>query len=186
LSAPGAPDSPAFPALQVAPICHSRTRRDQTAFEGHSRTSSVATDYCLIPLPSATRNRRDRRFPPASAPPLAAPESLADSLASAAGGHALTPDIGLTSGRPCSALGLTACPATPKPRPGATHSRPEVRASRPRDPRQEPITAARESGQLLLRQRPPKPPAPPTQHCPPSLAPPRSVPPLAVRVPHRA
>ena len=71
-------------------------------------------------------------IPPVSASPPAAREPLADSLASAAGGHALTPDIGLTSGRPCSALGLTACPATPKPRPAATHSRPEVRASRPR------------------------------------------------------
>ena len=40
------------------------------------------------------------------------------------------PHFSLTSGRPCSALSLTACPATPKPRPGAPHSRPEVRASR--------------------------------------------------------
>ena len=42
--------------------------------------------------------------------------------------------VSLTSGRPCSALGLTACPATPKPRPGATHYRPEVREARPPRP----------------------------------------------------
>ena len=40
------------------------------------------------------------------------------------------PNISLTSGRPCSALGLTACPDAPKPRPGAPHYLPEVRISR--------------------------------------------------------
>ena len=44
------------------------------------------------------------------------------------------PNVSLTSGRPCSALGLKACPTTPKPRPCATHSRPEVRRRGPRDP----------------------------------------------------
>ena len=38
------------------------------------------------------------------------------------------PNVSLTSGRPCSALGLLACPSPSKPRPCAPHSRPEVRA----------------------------------------------------------
>ena len=42
------------------------------------------------------------------------------------------PEISPFASRPCSESGLTACPATPKPQPGATHSRPEMRASRPR------------------------------------------------------
>ena len=37
------------------------------------------------------------------------------------------PNSSLTSGPPCSALGLKACPAALKPRPGAAHSTPEVR-----------------------------------------------------------
>ena len=37
------------------------------------------------------------------------------------------PNVSLTSGPPCSALGLTACPVSLKPRPGAPHSTPEVR-----------------------------------------------------------
>ena len=44
------------------------------------------------------------------------------------------PKVSLTSGRPCSALGLTACPAALKPRPGAAHYRPEVRTARPPRP----------------------------------------------------
>jgi hypothetical protein len=44
-------------------------------------------------------------------------------------------EISLTSGRERSASGLSACPAALKPRPGATHSRPEVRETRPINPR---------------------------------------------------
>ena len=50
------------------------------------------------------------------------------------------PNVSLTSGRPCSALGLQACPAALKPRPGAAHYRPEVRTARPPRPN---TTAAR-------------------------------------------
>ena len=44
------------------------------------------------------------------------------------------PKVSLTSGAPCSALGLKACPAALKPRPGAAHSGPEVRTARPPRP----------------------------------------------------
>ena|GEM_PF-747989 len=44
------------------------------------------------------------------------------------------PNVSLTSSRPCSTLGLTARPSTIEPRPGAAHSRPEVRNRGPRDP----------------------------------------------------
>jgi len=44
------------------------------------------------------------------------------------------PNSSPTSGRPCSAPGLTACPTTPKPRPGAAHYRPEVGRARPPRP----------------------------------------------------
>lgn len=44
------------------------------------------------------------------------------------------PSVSPTSGRPCSALGLTACPAAHKPRPGAAHYRPEVGTARPPRP----------------------------------------------------
>ncbi|GEM_PF-5566444 len=58
------------------------------------------------------------------------------------------PNVSPTSGRPCSALGLQACPATPKPRPGAAHYRPEVGIARP--PR--PITIrARQLGLRFVR-----------------------------------
>ena len=44
------------------------------------------------------------------------------------------PNVSPTSGRPCSALGLTAHPSTLEPRPGAAHSRPEVGTPRPPRP----------------------------------------------------
>ena len=39
------------------------------------------------------------------------------------------PEVSLTSGCPCSATGLSACPSTLTPRPDASRSRPEVRTA---------------------------------------------------------
>ncbi len=62
------------------------------------------------------------------------------------------PNVSLTSGRPCSALGLTAHPSTLEPRPGAAHSRPEVRTARPRAPaRCEPRRQPNRARQIGLR-----------------------------------
>jgi hypothetical protein len=90
----------------------------------------------------------DSRFPPASASPVPATGALADSLASATPRSCAGPrcSSGLWPGQ------LRAAPPAPLRCAG-----PHARTPRPRALRQEAITPARESGQLLLRQRPPSP-----------------------------
>jgi hypothetical protein len=58
----------------------------------------------------------------------------------------------------CPACGPANSARPPNPAAALRCAGPHARTPRPRAPRQEPITPARESGQLLLRQRPSKPP----------------------------
>jgi hypothetical protein len=126
---PRAPDSPAFASLHIVPL--------------RSRQRPTPLAACFTSLCCAARNRRDRRkgkLPPlASASPVLA-SATAQACASRLRrpplrtGHAPAPDIGPSSGRPCSALGLWLAPSPSEPRPGAPHSRPEEGEARPPRP----------------------------------------------------
>ena len=139
-----APDSTAFhfvplrsangrPRAHAQPPPRRRSQRRRRHCPGARHEASLTLRY--VPL---RENRRDSRQPPRRESGqllLRLRFSCVRGCASAELPALTTaPNVSRTSGRPCSALGLSACPATPKPRPGATHSRPEVRTARPPRP----------------------------------------------------
>lgn len=155
-SAPRAPDSSAFAQLSSTPLRTERLRADPAL--------RSVTHRCAKPPRQA--------ISPASASPVLATETLASSLAYAAPGHALAPNVCLASGRagqlvlPPSLLSLPV--QKPEQRDPAPHDTKSMRARLPafntaRDDPGSPRCFVLKAGRLALDEK--------------------SVSPLAVRVP---